>query len=138
LAVLRGLWNSTFQRKPLTQAQHLSAELVAVANAQNDDTRRALAHRAQGSSLLFRGEFEPSWENFRLAIDLWDVDKARAEILVYGEDPSVICRNYGSWALWCLGYPDKSSVLIRKAFADAERLSDAFTQPCLPRNTPLP
>jgi len=100
--------------------------LVAVANAQNDDTRRALAHRAQGSSLLFRGEFEPSWENFRLAIDLWDVDKARAEILVYGEDPSVICRNYGSWALWCLGYPDKSSVLIRKALADAERLSDPF------------
>ena len=125
-AVLRGLWNSTFLRKPLTQAQHLSAELVAVANAQNDDPRRALAHRAQGSSLLFRGEFEPSWENFRLAIDLWDVDKARAEILVYGEDPSVICRNYGSWALWCLGYPDKSSVLIRKALADAERLSDPF------------
>src|SRR5262249_19859021 len=125
-AVLRGLWNSTFLRKPLTQAEQLSADLVALANAQDDDTRRALAYRAQGSCLLFRGEFEPSWEHFRLAIDLCDVDKARAEILVYGEDPSVICRNYGSWALWCLGYPDKSSVLIRKALADAERLSDPF------------
>jgi class 3 adenylate cyclase/predicted ATPase len=125
-AVLRGFWNTTFLRKPLTQAQHLSAELVALANAQDDDTRRALAYRAQGSSLLFRGEFEPSWEKFRLAIDLWDVDKARDEILVYGEDPSVICRNYGSWALWCLGYPDQSSVLIGKALADAERLSNPF------------
>ena len=125
-AVLRGLWNSTFLRKPLTQAQHLSAELVALANAQDDDTRRALAYRAQGSCLLFRGEYEPSWENLRLAIDLWDVNKARAEILVYGEDPSVLCRNYGSWALWCLGYPDKSSALIRKALADAERLSNPF------------
>ena len=40
--VLRGLWNSAFLRKPLTQAQDLSAELLALANAQDDDTRRAL------------------------------------------------------------------------------------------------
>jgi predicted ATPase len=83
-------------------------------------------HRAQGCSLFFRGEFEPGWENFRRAIDLWDVDKARREILIYGEDPSVLCRAYGSWLQWCLGYPDKSSVLIRKALGDAERLSNPF------------
>jgi class 3 adenylate cyclase/predicted ATPase len=124
--VLRGLWNSAFLRKPLTQAQDLSAELLALANEQDDDTRRALAYRAQGCCLLFRGEYEASWESFRLAIDLWDVDKARAEILVYGEDPSVLGRNYGSWALWCLGYPEESSALIRKALADAQRLSNPF------------
>src|SRR5207247_5979961 len=56
--VLRGLWNSAFLRKPLPKAQELSAELVALADAQGDDTRRALAHRAQGCSLFFRGEFE--------------------------------------------------------------------------------
>ena len=121
--VLRGLWNSAFLRKPLPKAQELSAELVALADAQGDDTRRALAHRAQGCSLFFRGEFESGWEGFRQAIDLWDVDKARAEILVYGEDPSVLCRAYGSWLLWFLGYPDKSSALICKALADAQRLS---------------
>src|SRR5439155_601987 len=121
--VLRSLWNSAFLRKPLPKAQELSAELVALADAQGDDTRRALAHRAQGCSLFFRGEFESGWEGFRQAIDLWDVDKARAEILVYGEDPSVLCRAYGSWLLWFLGYPDKSSALICKALADAQRLS---------------
>jgi predicted ATPase len=121
--VLRGLWNSAFLRKPLLKAQELSAELVALADAQGDDTRRALAHRAHGCSLFFRGEFESGWESFRQAIDLWDVDKARAEIRVYGEDPSVLCRAYGSWLLWFLGYPDKSSVLISKALADAQRLS---------------
>jgi class 3 adenylate cyclase/predicted ATPase len=124
--VLRGLWNSAFLRKSLLKAQELSAELVALADAQGDDTRRALAHRAQGCSLFFRGEFESGWESFRQAIDLWDVDKARAEILVYGEDPSVLCRAYGSWLLWFLGYPDKSSVLICKALADAQRLSNPF------------
>jgi predicted ATPase len=65
-------------------------------------------------------------ESFRQAIDLWDVDKARAEILVYGEAPSVLCRGYGSWLLWYLGYPDKSSGLICKALADAELLSNPF------------
>jgi len=124
--VLRGLWNSAFLRKPLLTAQELSAELVALVDAQGDDTRRALAHRAQGCSLFFRGQFEPGWESFRQAIDLWDVDKARAEILVYGEDPSVLCRAYGSWLLWFLGNPDKSSVLICKALADAQRLSNPF------------
>src|SRR6266446_1863810 len=124
--VLRGLWNSAFLRKPLLKAQELSAELGAMMDAQGDDTRRALAHRAQGCSLFFRGQFEPGWESFRQAIDLWDVDKARAEILVYGEDPSVLCRAYGSRLLWFLGYPDKSSVLICKALADAQRLSNPF------------
>jgi predicted ATPase len=126
--VLRGLWNSAFLRKPLPQAQDQSAELVTLANAQDDDTRRALAHRARGSSLLMRGEFESCWESFRLAIDLWDVDKARAEILVYGEDPSVLCQAYGSLAMWYLGYLDKSHVLMRKALDDAERLSKPFIQ----------
>nr|WP_283807986.1 AAA family ATPase [Bradyrhizobium shewense] len=124
--VLRGLWNSAFLRKPLLKAQALSADLVALADAQGDDTRRALAHRAQGCARFFSGEFESGWESFRQAIEFWDADKARAEILVYGEDPSVLCRAYGSWLTWFLGYPDKSSVLISKALADAERLSNPF------------
>jgi class 3 adenylate cyclase/tetratricopeptide (TPR) repeat protein len=124
--VLRGLWNSAFLRKPLLKAQELSSELVTLVDAQGDDTRRALAHRAQGCSLFFRGEFESGWVSFRQAIDLWDVDKARSEILVYGEDPSVVCRVYGSWLMWSLGYPDKSSALIREALADAQRLSNPF------------
>jgi class 3 adenylate cyclase/predicted ATPase len=125
-AVLRGLWNSAFMRKPLLKAQELSTELLALADAQGDDTRRALAHRAQGCTLSFRGEFGSGWESLRQAIDLWNVDKARAEILVYGEDPSVLCRAYGSWVQWFLGYPDKSAALIRKAVADAQRLSNPF------------
>ena len=124
--VLRGLWNSAFLRKPLLNAQALSAELVALADAQGDDTRRALAHRAQGCALFFSGEFESGRESFRQAVEFWDADKARAEILVYGEDPSVLCRAYGSWLTWMLGYPDKSSLLICEALADAERLSSPF------------
>ncbi|WP_283816508.1 AAA family ATPase [Bradyrhizobium sp. AUGA SZCCT0431] len=124
--VLRGLWNAAFLRQPLLKAQELSSEVMTLANAEGDDTRRALAHRAQGCSFFFRGEFGPGWESFRRAIDLWDVDRARTEILVYGEDPSVLCRAYGSWLQWCLGYPDKSGVLICKALADAERLSNPF------------
>jgi len=124
--VLRGLWNSSFLRKPLPKAQALSAELLALADIQGDHTRRALAHRAQGCARLFSGEFESGWESFSQAVQLWDVGKARAEILVYGEDPSVLCRAYGSWLTWFLGYPDKSSALISKALADAERLSNPF------------
>ena len=125
-AVLRGLWNSAFMRKPLAQAQDLGAEVLALAHAQDDDTRRALGCRARGCSLFFGGEFGSAWENFRQAIDLWDIGKARAEILVYGEDPSVLCRAYGSWLLWFLGYPEESTVLIGQALADAQGLSNPF------------
>jgi class 3 adenylate cyclase len=128
---LRGLWNSAFMRKPLRKAQELSAELVALADAAGDDTRRALAHRALGCSLLFRGEFESSWEVLRQHIELWDFDKARAEIRIYGEDPRVLCQIYGAYVLWYLGYPDKATALISKGLAAAERLSNphiyAFT-----------
>ena len=84
--VLRGLWNSAFMRKPLALSQNLGAELLALANAQDDDTRRALACRAHGCSLFFRGEFGSAWQRFREAVDLWPSGKARAEFLVYGED----------------------------------------------------
>ena len=124
--VLRGLWNSAFLRKPLLKAQELSAELLALADAQGDHTRRALAHRAQGCARFFSGEFESGWESFRQAVELWDVENAPAEILVYGEDPSVLCRAYGSWLTWFVGYPDRSSALISKALSDAERLSNPF------------
>jgi class 3 adenylate cyclase len=125
-AVLRGLWNSAFMRKPLAHGQDLGAELLALAHVQDDDTRRALAHRARGCSLFFGGEFGPAWESFRQAIDLWDIGKARAEILVYGEDPSVLCRAYGSWLLWFLGYPEESTAWIGQALADAQGLSNPF------------
>jgi len=125
-AVLRGLWNSTFMRKPLALSQNLGAELLALANAQDDDTRRALACRAHGCSLFFRGEFESASQRFRQAVDLWDIGKARAEILVYGEDPSVLCRAYGSWLLWFLGYPEESDAWIGQALADAQRLGNPF------------
>ena len=95
--VLRGLWSSTFMRKPLTEAQDLSAELVTLANAQGNDTRRALAYRAQGCSLLYHGEFEFGWESFRQGIDLWDVDKTRGKILIYGDDPGVLGKAWSSW-----------------------------------------
>ncbi|MBI2740872.1 MAG: AAA family ATPase [Rhodospirillales bacterium] len=124
--VLRGLWNSAFMRKPLEQAQHLGAELLALANAQDDDTRRALACRAHGCSLFFRGEFGSARRAFCQAVDLWDIGKARAEILVYGEDPSVLCRSYGSWLLWFLGYPEESDAWIGQALADAGRLANPF------------
>ncbi len=123
---LHGLWNSAYYRKPLQQARDLSVELVALADAEGDNTRRALARRARGCSLYYLGEFASAWESFRQGIELWDVEKAREEILVYGEDPSVVCRFYGSWSLWALGHVEKSRILIGEALADAERLSSPF------------
>jgi predicted ATPase len=124
--VLRGLWNSAFMRKPLALSQNLGAELLALANAEDDDTRRALACRAHGCSLFFRGEFELAWQRFREAVDRWPLGKARAEFLVYGEDSSVLCRAYGSWLLWFLGYPDESDMWIDQALADAQALAQPF------------
>ncbi len=124
--VLRGLWNSTFMRKPLALSQNLGAELLALANAQDNDTRRALACRAHGCSLFFRGEFGSALQRFRQAVDLWDIGKMGTEILVYGEDPSVLCRAYGSWLLWFLGYPEDSDAWIGQALADARALANPF------------
>jgi len=122
---LRGLWNSVYARRPLTQAQELSDELVAVADAQHDDVRRALARRAQGCTLFLRGEFEPACERFREAIELWDPETAAPQILVYGEDASVLCRSYAGTSLWFLGYPERSNAAIKRALADA-RMSHPF------------
>jgi class 3 adenylate cyclase/predicted ATPase len=124
--VLRGLWSSAFLRKPLPEVQELSAELLSLVDSQGDKTRRALALRAQGCTLFFRGELELAGESFGRAIELWDVDEASSKTFVFGEDPSVLCRAYSSWLLWFLGFPDRSSASIGKALAEAERLSNPF------------
>jgi hypothetical protein len=121
--------NSALMREPLLRAQDLSDE-QALADAQAT-MRGGAGARARGCSLFFRGKFDPGWVCFCRAIALWEVDKARAEIPVYGEDPSVLCRAYGAWLQWSLGYPDASSALMCRALTDAERLSNghilAFT-----------
>ena len=41
----------------------------------------------------------------------------------------MLCRAYGSWLSWFLGYPEKSDAWIGQALADAQRLANPFISP---------
>jgi predicted ATPase len=46
-----------------------------------------------------------------------------SHIFLYGQDPGVLCRVYGAFALWHLGYPDQALQRIQEALILAQELS---------------
>ena len=123
---LYGLWYSTYARKPLPQARDMRS------NWWRWRMRRAtirVAHWRGGRRVArstTSANSNPRGRAFARASSCGDVEKARVEIQVYAEDPSVFCRCYGSWVLWNLGHVEKSRTLIGEALADAERLCSPY------------
>jgi tetratricopeptide (TPR) repeat protein len=125
--VLRGRWNHYLVRGELERARNMGTELMSLAEAQNDPLRRALANRALGSTLFSLGRFEPSRRHLERGIASHNPDEFRAQLSVYGEDPSVVCRLYLALTLWYMGWPDKAQMVMHDALALSEQLSHAHS-----------
>jgi class 3 adenylate cyclase/predicted ATPase len=123
--VLRGLWTNHHVRGDLRQANALAKRLVVLAEEQGEPLCRALARRAQGTTLFYLGNF---WEATAvlgegIAIDddiaAWEDP---AHLLIYTERAGVACRLYSAWALWYLGFPHNALQKVEAGVALAQRL----------------
>jgi class 3 adenylate cyclase/tetratricopeptide (TPR) repeat protein len=109
--ISRGLWNCYLARGHMQQAHDHAVHLSARAEEHGSPLQRALAHRAVGSSLFFLGRFCECLHETDQAIaidDALDESDIRSQLSLYGERPGIISRLYGGWALWFLGFPDRS------------------------------
>jgi predicted ATPase len=129
--VLRGLWNCYLARAELRKAQALAERLVALAEGEHEDEplRRALAHRALGSTLFFLGRFYEAAEQLSRGIAFDEAAAAtgdgRTSILLYADCPGVVCRAYLSCGQWHLGFPDRAVATMDAGLVLSERLADA-------------
>lgn len=104
--VLWGLWLYYKVRSQLPRAQQLADELIAQARAMNNPDLALQAHQALGMTALCRGEQATCLRHVEQVATLYNPARHGEHAALFGQDPAVICKAFGSIALWLLGFPD--------------------------------
>jgi predicted ATPase len=58
---------------------------------------------------------------------LYDAQRHRASVFLYGEDAGVICHSTTAWTLWYLGYPDQALARSYEAVTLAQQVAHPFS-----------
>ena len=127
-SALRGLWVLRHVRGDLSTARELGEQLLSMAEQRQDPALLLEAHRALGSTLLWRGEFARARLHLEQARSFYDPRLHHALTFLYGgADPGVTCFCETARALWFLGYPDQALEQSQSAVTLARNLSDPFS-----------
>jgi predicted ATPase/class 3 adenylate cyclase len=108
-------------------ARELADQMLGIAQEAQDSDLLIQAHRMQGSTRLWIGEFQAARSHLELGIALYDPERHHALALSYGQDPGVACRLLAHQVLWILGYPDQALTRAREALALAQGFSHVNT-----------
>jgi len=122
-----GLWANFFSRSKLGPSLKLSTEIIDQAKASDDIESRITGHRLQALTLITMGQVEPAMPHLDVAIDLYDPTCHSHLAHVYSQDPRVATLACQTWALWHLGYPDRSLQAARLSVQYAEELEHAHS-----------
>jgi TOMM system kinase/cyclase fusion protein len=125
--VLWGLWVIYHVRGDLNRARGFGDQLLHFAECIKDRSLLVEAHRNLGASLFFLGELEPALAHLEKSQALYDSQKHRFHISLFGQDPGVASLSYGSWTLWLRGYPDQAVERVYEALTLARELSHPFS-----------
>jgi predicted ATPase len=120
--VVRGLYVYYFARAEYQTAHALGEQLLTLAQHVHDDAAMLVAaHRAVGTTLFSLGEIALAHTHYTQGIALYDPQRYRTSVFLYGEDAGVICHSYAALMLWLLGYPDQGRTQIDEAVTLAQQ-----------------
>jgi predicted ATPase len=125
--VLRGLWLYYTVRAELQTAHALGEQLLTLAQQVQDPAMLMESHRASGNTLLWLGAVAAAHTHLAQGIAFYDAQQHRASAFLYGDDAGVICRNFGAWALWSLGYPDQGLAQSQEAVILAQQSTHSYS-----------
>ena len=101
--ILFGLWTAMAGRGDWLGARALGEECLTIARKEGKTAMLIEAHRLLGSTAVYMAEHPTAERELREALDLYEPEKHRANVVLYGYDPGTICNGYISWALWLQG-----------------------------------
>ena len=84
---------------------------------------RLFAHHHLAGILFHLGELAPARALLEQGMALYNPLQHRAFVLMYGQDPGVVCQSYAARPLWLLGYPDQALKRGYEALALAQELA---------------
>jgi len=102
---------------------HVVAEIVSLAESENDTGHLLEARLALGNTLWLQGALKPAQIQFEEALRLYDPKQHRSHAFLYGIDPGVFCLGRVCWTLPLLGYVDQALEKTRALLALAREVS---------------
>jgi tetratricopeptide (TPR) repeat protein len=127
LAADYGLWSGSYTRGELPSMRAQAAAFLADVADRLDSPEACIAHRAQGVTLLFTGDYLGAREHLERALALFEPGRDDEFAFRYGPDNGVTAMAYLAFALWPLGEIDRAAALIARMLARMASLDQAFT-----------
>lgn len=121
---LAGLWNHHLTRADLAAATDLAQgldDLIGGAPA----LHAMVAHNAVGQTRFFRGDLAACLPHIEAVCSAYDPDLGAEAMVLFGEDPGVVCHQYAACVHQLLGQDS----LAERHFAEGMDLTTALEQP---------
>jgi tetratricopeptide (TPR) repeat protein len=127
LAVDYGLWVGSFVRGELPSMRAYSATFLSDVAPRADSPEAGVAHRVQGITHWFAGEFVEARDHLKRALALFQPGRDDEMAFRFGPDPGVSAMAYLAFALWPLGEVDRAVSFIERMSARIADLTNANT-----------
>jgi class 3 adenylate cyclase/predicted ATPase len=111
----------------MAKAHQLAEEFLHLADGQQDDAPRLVGHRLHGLVSLCIGNLTAARRHLEQAVALYQPERHRSLIFLYGQDVKVAALSSLHWTLWLLGHPDQALERSQEALDQARALSHAYT-----------
>jgi tetratricopeptide (TPR) repeat protein len=125
--VMMIIWAVRFIQGKSALARSITAELLALAETQNDDSARTEAHWAGGCTTWWAGAFAESLEHCEHGMALHQIETSLAHQAVTQQNSGPLLTAYSGLSLWILGKPAAARQRMAQALAMAEKLAHPFT-----------
>ena len=122
-----GLWASSYVRGDLPAMKAQTAVFLADVAAKPDSGEAGIAHRVQGMTHLFAGEFVEAARELELALARFEPGRDDDLAVRFPPDPGAAAMIYLAFASWALGEFGQAASLIERMRARVEGLSHATT-----------
>ena len=125
LAADYGLWVGSYVRGDLPSMKAQTAAFLADVAATPDSGEAGVAHRVQGMTHLFAGEFVEARRELKHALALFRPGRDDDLAVRFPPDPGAAAMIYLAFALWALGEFGEAASLMERMRARVEGLSHA-------------
>ena len=125
LAADYGLWVGSYVRGDLPSMKAQTAAFLADVAATPDSGEAGVAHRVQGMTHLFAGEFVEARRELKHALAVFLPGRDDDLAVRFPPDPGAAAMIYLAFALWALGEFGEAASLMERMRARVEGLSHA-------------
>ena len=127
LAADYGLWAGSYVRGVFPAMKAQAAAFLADVAAKPDSSEAGIAHRVQGMTHLFAGEFVEAARELELALARFEPGRDDDLAVRFPPDPGAAAMIYLAFASWALGEFGQAASLIGRMRTRVEGLSHATT-----------